>query len=113
MLRVGSGSAPTARPSRAATRPPCIKAKPRHPKRVRTATAGGRPAAPRANKPVPELGAPPAGSVIPNGRKGTSPHAQGRERNRMFVGIDVSKDSLDIHILPSGESFAVARDGEG
>lgn len=31
----------------------------------------------------------------------------------MFVGIDVSKDQLDIHILPGGESFAVARDGEG
>ena len=31
----------------------------------------------------------------------------------MFVGIDVSKDSLDVHILPSGQAFAVARDGEG
>lgn len=31
----------------------------------------------------------------------------------MFVGIDVSKDSLDVHILPGGESFAVARDGDG
>lgn len=31
----------------------------------------------------------------------------------MFVGIDVSKDSLDVHILPGGESFAVGRDGEG
>ena len=31
----------------------------------------------------------------------------------MFVGIDVSKDRLDIHLWPSGESFAVARDGAG
>jgi transposase len=30
-----------------------------------------------------------------------------------FVGIDVSKDRLDVHLRPSGEAFAVARDGEG
>ena len=30
-----------------------------------------------------------------------------------YVGIDVSKDRLDVHIRPSGEAFAVARDGEG
>ena len=30
-----------------------------------------------------------------------------------FVGIDVAKDRLDVHVRPSGESFAVARDGEG
>ena len=29
-----------------------------------------------------------------------------------FVGIDVAKDRLDVHVRPSGESFAVARDGE-
>jgi transposase len=31
----------------------------------------------------------------------------------MFVGIDVSKDRLDVHVRPSGEAFTVARDGEG
>ena len=31
----------------------------------------------------------------------------------MFVGIDVSKDRLDVHVRPSGEAFAVARDSEG
>lgn len=30
-----------------------------------------------------------------------------------YVGIDVSKDRLDVHVQPSGESFSVARDGEG
>ena len=30
-----------------------------------------------------------------------------------YVGIDVSKDRLDVHVAPSGETFAVARDGEG
>jgi transposase len=28
------------------------------------------------------------------------------------VGIDVSKDRLDVHALPSGNAFAVARDGK-
>jgi transposase len=30
-----------------------------------------------------------------------------------FVGIDVSKDRLDVHILPDGAAFSVARDGKG
>ena len=30
-----------------------------------------------------------------------------------FIGIDVSKDRLDVHVLPSNEAFAVVRDGEG
>jgi len=31
----------------------------------------------------------------------------------VFVGIDVSKDWLDVHVLPSGESFRVDNDGPG
>jgi transposase len=31
----------------------------------------------------------------------------------IFVGIDVSKDRLDVHVRASGEAFAVARDGKG
>lgn len=30
-----------------------------------------------------------------------------------FVGIDISKDRLDVHVLPSRQAFAVARNGEG
>lgn len=30
-----------------------------------------------------------------------------------FVGIDVAKDQLDVHIRPSSEAFAVPRDGPG
>jgi transposase len=30
-----------------------------------------------------------------------------------FVGIDVSKDRLDVHLRPSGEAFSVSRDGKG
>ena len=35
------------------------------------------------------------------------------DETAVIVGIDVSKDRLDVHILPSGEVFAVLRDGEG
>ena len=31
----------------------------------------------------------------------------------IFVGIDVSKDRLDVHVRPSGEAFVVTRDGKG
>jgi transposase len=31
----------------------------------------------------------------------------------MFVGIDVAKDRLDVHLRPAGEAFTVARDGVG
>jgi transposase len=32
---------------------------------------------------------------------------------QVFVGIDVAKDRLDVHVRPSAEAFAVARDSEG
>jgi transposase len=31
----------------------------------------------------------------------------------VFVGIDVSKDRLDVHVCPSGQAFVVRRDGKG
>ena len=31
----------------------------------------------------------------------------------IYVGIDVSKDRLDVALRPGGESFAVARNGAG
>jgi len=30
-----------------------------------------------------------------------------------YVGIDVSKDRLDVHVRPNGETFVVSRDGRG
>jgi transposase len=32
---------------------------------------------------------------------------------QLYVGIDVAKDRLDVHVRPSGEAFSVARDAEG
>lgn len=31
---------------------------------------------------------------------------------QVYVGIDVAKAQVDVHVLPSGDAFAVARDGE-
>ena len=31
----------------------------------------------------------------------------------IYVGVDVSKDRLDVHVRPSAEAFVVARDGKG
>lgn len=31
----------------------------------------------------------------------------------VYVGIDVSKDHLDVHLRPQGESFQLSREGEG
>ena len=94
---------------------PCIKPGSRKGSKLCSAVAEGCPGASGVLKPVAEHGAPSAGSVIPNGRKGriASLHVQGREKNLMFVGIDISKDRLDVHLRLEGEAFAVARDSEG
>jgi transposase len=34
-------------------------------------------------------------------------------QHSMFVGIDVSKDRLDVHVLPDGQSFSVINDESG
>src|SRR5580704_16820298 len=80
---------------------PCIKKGPRR-RIMKGAVSAESPFAPGAAKPVPELGASAVDFVIPNGRLGrtASPHAQGREPRSMFVGIDVAKDRLDVHVRP-------------
>src|SRR5271169_1945648 len=62
-----------------------------------------------------EHGSPPVVPGNPNSRlvRRARPHLQGRVMEQIFVGIDVSKERLDVHVRPSGEAFAVARDGEG
>jgi transposase len=102
---------------------PCISQLPAGAEPARLA-AGGSPRAPWASEPVPEPGAP---SVVssgnPNGRPGrrpkASPHLQGRVMDQappsapLFVGIDVAKDRLDVHLRPTGVAFALPRDAAG
>ena len=75
------------------------------------------PRPPGARKPETELGAASTIAVPhPDSRSGSSPHSQGRvmdEQRAVFVGIDVSKDRLDVHLRPSGEAFCVSRDDRG
>lgn len=54
----------------------------------------------------------------PNSRLGrlTSPYVQEgalMDEIDRFVGIDVSKATLDVHVLPSREAFVIAHDEEG
>ena len=75
------------------------------------------PRLPWACKPATEPGAA-LTFLVPNpdSRSGPSPHLQGRvmdEQRTIFVGIDVSKDRLDVHLRPSGEALSVPRDAKG
>jgi transposase len=75
---------------------------------------GGSSHSPWSLKTVDELGSPPIVPLSPNSRLGRkrSPLRQGRDTmDSVFVGIDVSKDRLDVHVRPIGECFAVARTG--
>src|SRR5262249_58616962 len=48
------------------------------------------------------------------GRKARSPIRQGRVvMDNVIVGIDVSKDRLDVALRPSGEAFVVERNAAG
>jgi transposase len=79
------------------------------------AAAGGSPIASRLQEIGAKQGAPPVYPFIPDSHSGrkVSPHLQGRGMMESFVGIDVAKDKLDIHVRPEGQAFAVARDGKG
>src|SRR5262245_14830370 len=81
------------------------------------AVAGGSPMCPGSLKTVGERGAPPVVPSSPNsrrGRKARSPIRQGRvAMESTTVGIDVSKDRLDVAVRPSGEVFAVERNSAG
>src|SRR5512134_3111844 len=93
---------------------PCIS-RIRRRARVDAGQTDGSPYRPRARHPVAQPGAPSVVPVNQNSRLGrmASPHGQGRDMEQTFIGIDVAKDRLDVHVRPNGESFAVARDGEG
>jgi transposase len=100
--------------------PPCILPLPPA-KRSASLPVDGSPQPPGVNEPEKKQGAPSIGSRRnPNSRLGrqSSPHLQGRVMEHhsttpSFVGIDVSKDRLDVHVRPSAQSFAAQRDGAG
>src|ERR1700733_2143793 len=80
------------------------------------AVADGKPTHPGAQKPAAQHGVPSAVPSNPNSRWGrrASPIVQGGVKmDAINVGIDVSKDRLDVHVRPTGQAFAVARDGKG
>src|SRR6266849_2895815 len=57
-------------------------------------------------------------SLNPNSRLGTSPHRGGwvmdvETMADRFVGIDVSKARVDVHVRPDGTAFGCATDPEG
>src|ERR1700729_4563662 len=71
------------------------------------ADAEGTPARPWAFEPAPQPGRPSVCPSTSNSRLGRkSPFAQGRGGMEMvYVGIDVSKDRLDVPLLPGGGAF--------
>lgn len=90
------------------------------------AVADGGPVHLWDTKPVEKPGCASAVPSNPNSRLGSltdrkrSPFRQGRDKmaaiaqdTKMFAGIDVSKDKLDVHLHPAGEHFTVAQDDEG
>ena len=81
------------------------------------AVADGRPMHLWDTKPVGEPGSPSAVPLNPNSRQGRlrkqSPLRQGWDQMETIVGIDVSKDRLDVAVLPQGEAFAVGNDDTG
>src|SRR6202046_3594733 len=83
--------------------------------RIGGAGAEGTPARPWAFEPASQPGRPSVCRSTSNSRLGRkSPFAQGRGKMEMtYVGVDVSKDRLDVHVLPGGGGLAVVRGGKG
>jgi len=79
------------------------------------AVADGIPHPSGVLEPGGEQGHPSVVPSSPDSRLGrvASPVSQGRDQMERFVGIDVSKAALDVHVLPEGEAFRVARNASG
>src|SRR5262249_18777405 len=82
------------------------------------AVTDGRPTQPRALKPDPQRGSPSVVPSNPNSRQGRNARSsirQGRVamESTIVVGIDVSKDRLDVAVRPSGAAFVVERNAGG
>src|SRR5215469_12112478 len=71
------------------------------------------PAPPRPPHPdQPEQSPGPRGRIAP-GRDAPGRPRRGTAMTPAFVGIDVSKDHLDIHLRPAGEAFRLPNDPAG
>ena len=92
--------------------------------RFPTAT-GGRSSCPGSNKTVGELDRRRSHEISPNSRKSrggvtrrASSHSQGRDivmdvAFKSFVGIDIAKRTLDVHVLPERTSLKQSNDSKG
>src|SRR5262245_61189865 len=76
---------------------------------------GGSPCPSGSRETVTELGAPSTSRTVnPHSRSGRrSPHSQGRVMDHLFIGLDVAKAQLDVHVRPTGETFVVPHDEGG
>src|SRR5579871_4741141 len=74
------------------------------------AVADGIPTSLREAEPVGERGNPSVVPLNPDSRLGrlASPFLQGRDAMEKYVGVDVSKAALDVHVLPEGEALRVS-----
>jgi transposase len=87
--------------------------------------AGGRSSAPRSKKTVGELDRRRSHEISPNSRpsrrgasRRPSSHLQGRDivmdvAFKSFVGIDIAKRTLDVHVLPERTSLKQQNDSKG
>jgi transposase len=87
--------------------------------------AGGRSSAPRSNKTVGELDRRRSHEISPNSRQSrrgasrrASSHSQGRDivmdvTFKSFVGIDIAKRTLGVHVLPERTSLKQQNDSKG
>ena len=69
----------------------------------------------RSSKTAGKQGASPVVPSNPNSRLGRNVSSIAQEWVTMgtYVGIDVSRDRLDVHILPQDDAFTVERNGAG
>src|SRR3984957_3930460 len=118
--RAGSSTPSCARPSVRGSQPPLYLVIAGRDE-AGEAIGGREPAAPRGDRarekawrPVHRFQREPEQSPGPQTEPAFARTGDGQPANSpSFVGIDVSKDRLDVHVRPSGQTSAVARDGKG
>src|SRR5262245_37337744 len=76
---------------------------------------GGSPLSPRSAKAGRKRGTRSTRRTVnPHSRAGVRrPQFPGRVMDHLFVGLNVAKDHLDVHVHPTGETFVVTHDEAG